>query len=94
MLTSTSDVTDRNQSVALHNSICASMPAIAGVVQGVMVLRDTAIQDMTLEQLLAVTKPKVEGSIYLNEIFQQNTLDFFVFFSSASSVIGNHGQAN
>jgi hybrid polyketide synthase/nonribosomal peptide synthetase ACE1 len=70
------------------------MPAIAGVAQGVMVLQDTAIQDMTLEQLLAVTNPKVQGSIHLNDLFQENTLEFFVFFSSASSVIGNHGQAN
>lgn len=70
------------------------MPAIAGVAQGVMVLQDTNIQDMTLEQLFAVTRPKVEGSIYLNDLFQEDTLEFFVFFSSASSVIGNHGQAN
>ncbi|RYP69621.1 hypothetical protein DL769_005241 [Monosporascus sp. CRB-8-3] len=91
---SPSDVTQREQVVALHAEICSSMPAIAGVAQGVMVLQDIAIQDMTLEQLLQVTKPKVEGSVYLNELFQENTLDFFVFFSSASSVIGNNGQAN
>ncbi|RYP25133.1 hypothetical protein DL765_000014 [Monosporascus sp. GIB2] len=88
------DVTQREQVVALHAEICSSMPAIAGVAQGAMVLQDIAIQNMTLEQLLQVTKPKVEGSIYLNELFQENTLDFFVFFSSASSVIGNNGQAN
>ncbi|KAF4631137.1 hypothetical protein G7Y89_g6997 [Cudoniella acicularis] len=91
---STCDVTHRDQVVALHAEICSSMPAIAGVAQGVMVLEDTGIQDMTLDQLLKVTKPKVEGSVYLNDLFQEKTLDFFVFFSSLSSVIGNHGQAN
>lgn len=70
------------------------MPAIGGVAQGAMVLEDVAIQNMTLDQLSRVTKPKVDGSIYLNELFQENTLDFFVFFSSVSSVVGNHGQAN
>ncbi|KAK5992615.1 Polyketide synthase-nonribosomal peptide synthetase TwmB [Cladobotryum mycophilum] len=88
------DVTQRDQIITLHAEICSSMPPIAGVAQGVMVLQDTAIQDMTLDQLLTVTRPKVEGSIYLNSLFQENTLDFFVFFSSASSVVGNHGQAN
>ncbi|KAI1372084.1 hypothetical protein F4677DRAFT_433407 [Hypoxylon crocopeplum] len=88
------DITQRDEVVALHAEICSSMPPIAGVAQGAMVLRDTAIQDMTLEQFLRVTKPKVDGSVYLNDLFQENTLDFFVFFSSASSIIGNHGQAN
>ncbi|KAI9695814.1 MAG: putative PKS/NRPS-like protein biosynthetic cluster [Bogoriella megaspora] len=88
------DVTQRDQVFALHDEIRSCMPIIAGVAQGAMVLEDTTIQNMTLEQLLAVTRPKVEGSMHLNDIFQENTLDFFVFFSSVSSVIGNHGQAN
>ncbi|KAK9426030.1 putative Ketosynthase family 3 (KS3) domain-containing protein [Seiridium unicorne] len=88
------DVTQRDQVFALHDEIRVCMPVIAGVVQGAMVLQDTTIQNMTLEQLLEVTRPKVEGSIHLNDIFQEYTLDFFVFLSSVSSVIGNHGQAN
>lgn len=70
------------------------MPPIAGVAQGVMILEDKALQDMTMDQLLTVTKPKVEGSIHLHNLFQDNTLDFFIFFSSVSTVVGNHGQAN
>ncbi|KAI0894504.1 hypothetical protein F4806DRAFT_471578 [Annulohypoxylon nitens] len=88
------DITHPGEVVALHAEICSSMPPIAGVAQGAMVLEDTAIRDMTLEQLLRATEPKVEGSLHLNDLFQENTLDFFVFFSSVSSVTGNHGQAN
>ncbi|KAI1467236.1 uncharacterized protein F4812DRAFT_465308 [Daldinia caldariorum] len=88
------DVTERREVVALYAEICSVMPEVAGVAQGAMVLQDVAIQDMTLEQLSAVAMPKVKGSIHLNEIFHENTLDFFVFFSSTGSVIGNHGQAN
>lgn len=80
--------------VELHSEICSSMQPIGGIAQGAMILEDVAIQDMTLEQLSRVTKPKVEGSIYLNDLFQEDTLDFFVFFSSVSSIVGNHGQAN
>ncbi|KAK7702439.1 putative PKS/NRPS-like protein biosynthetic cluster [Diaporthe eres] len=88
------DVTNESQVRALYQEVSSSMPPIAGVAQGVMVLEDTSLQDMTLDQLLAVTKPKVEGSIYLDRLFSDNVLDFFIFFSSVSTVVGNHGQAN
>ncbi|KAG6357467.1 hypothetical protein INS49_013344 [Diaporthe citri] len=88
------DVTNECQVRALYQEISSSMPPIAGVAQGVMVLEDTSLQDMTLDQLSAVTKPKVEGSIYLDRLFADNVLEFFIFFSSVSTVVGNHGQAN
>ncbi|KAF7865953.1 hypothetical protein EAF04_006117 [Stromatinia cepivora] len=88
------DVTIRRDVLALHQDICATMPPIAGVTQGSMVLEDTPIRDTTLENLLRGTRPKVEGSIHLNDIFQENTLDFFIFFSSVVSTIGRPGQAN
>lgn len=87
------DITRKSEVVILHSEICRSMPPIAGVAQGAMVLRDTNIRDMTLDQFFAVTTPKVEGSIHLNDLFQENTLDFFVFFSSVVSLVGNNGQA-
>lgn len=59
-----------------------------------VVLEDTAIRAMTLHNFLRCTKPKVEGSVHLNDLFQENTLDFFVFFSSIVSVIGRPGQGN
>ena len=59
-----------------------------------MVLEDTAIRAMTVDNLLRGTRPKVEGSVHLNDLFQENTLDFFVFFSSIVSVIGRPGQSN
>ncbi|KAI9157871.1 Polyketide synthase-nonribosomal peptide synthetase ACE1 [Paramyrothecium foliicola] len=88
------DVTSKEEVHTLYREICANMPPIAGVAQGSMVLDDTAIRDMTLENLLRGTKPKVEGSLHLNDLFQHPTLDFFVFFSSMVAIIGQPGQAN
>ncbi|KAI2620578.1 hypothetical protein GGR54DRAFT_105320 [Hypoxylon sp. NC1633] len=88
------DVTIKEQVVSVHREICNSMPPIIGVCQGSMVLEDTAIRDMTVENFLNGTRPKVEGSMHLDELFQENTLDFFVFFSSVVSTIGRPGQAN
>lgn len=59
-----------------------------------MVLHDTPTRDMSLQTLQQVLKPKVDGSRYLDELFPHDTLDFFIFFSSMTAVIGNMGQAN
>ncbi|RYP16090.1 hypothetical protein DL766_009227 [Monosporascus sp. MC13-8B] len=87
------DITKRNEVVALYTEISSTLPIIGGVAQGAMVLHDTAISEMSLETFQKVTQPKVEGSIHLNSLFQQDTLDFFVFFSSVSVVIGTPGQS-
>lgn len=49
---------------------------------------------MKFDHLQKVTKPKVEGSINLNRIFQDQKLDFFIFFSSVTSIVGTPGQAS
>ncbi|KAH7329713.1 beta-ketoacyl synthase domain-containing protein [Stachybotrys elegans] len=79
---------------ALYKDVSQSMPPIAGVAQGAMVLDDVAMRDMTLQQLTRVLGPKVDGSINLDRLFHDMPLDFFVFFSSLASVAGNLGQAN
>lgn len=87
-----SDITDKASLDALYDEICATMPPIAGVAQGAMVLDDMSIETMSLEALQKVTKPKVEGSIHLNEMFR-GRLDFFIFLSSISPVVGIPGQS-
>jgi hybrid polyketide synthase/nonribosomal peptide synthetase ACE1 len=59
-----------------------------------MVLEDTSFFDMSFETMDKVLRPKVLGSIYLDELFQNDDLDFFIFFSSLASVSGNRGQSN
>jgi len=59
-----------------------------------MVLEDTTIMDMSLDVMNKVLRPKVDGSKYLDELFQEDTLDFFIMFSSLATIFGNHGQSN
>jgi hypothetical protein len=59
-----------------------------------MVLHDVSVRNMTFDQLQSVVRPKVDGAIYLDRIFENTNLDFFVFTSSINTVIGNLGQAN
>lgn len=88
------DVTNEISLNEVHRNICEMLPPIVGVIHGAMVLRDASIRNMSFEQLTEVIRPKVNGSIYLDQIFRDIDLDFFVLTSSINTVIGNLGQAN
>ena len=90
-----SDITNREDVRNLYKQISASLPPIAGLSQGAMVLHDSLFPDVELDRVQKVVRPKVAGSIYLDEIFSDKTkpLDFFVFFSSVAYVTGNAGQS-
>ena len=87
------DITDRDSVRAVHKLITEEFPPIAGVAQGAMVLADTMFVDVDMERVQRVLKPKVDGSIYLEEIFAETRLEFFVFFSPMAYVTGSKGQS-
>ncbi|KAJ5683579.1 hypothetical protein N7462_006744 [Penicillium macrosclerotiorum] len=93
VLTKISDIADRGSVHATHRQIVEEMPPIGGVAQGAMVLQDTMFLDLDLPRLKNVLQPKVQGSILLDEIFSDNSLDFMIFFSSMAALTGNPGQA-
>jgi NADP-dependent 3-hydroxy acid dehydrogenase YdfG len=67
---------------------------IAGVINLSMVLKDIALSDMTFEDWMTAVEPKVNGTWNLHNATTSSTLDFFLLFSSYSSMIGQWGQAN
>ncbi|KAF5710356.1 polyketide synthase [Fusarium mundagurra] len=71
-----------------------TLPPVAGVCNGALVLKDQLFVKMEPEALSDVFAPKVDGPTHLSDIFSEPTLDFFVLFSSMSSVVGNAGQSN
>ncbi|KAK9439737.1 KR domain-containing protein [Metarhizium brunneum] len=78
----------------VQTAINSSVAPIRGVFHLAMVLRDSAMVDMTWEQWDAVTKPKVNGAWNLHLAFAERPLDFFWIASSLVSVIGHPGQGN
>ncbi|KAF4416988.1 polyketide synthase [Fusarium acutatum] len=88
------DVTNRDSLHACVDTIQKTLPPIAGVVNGAMVLRDALFENMSYETFMKVLSPKVLGSQLLDEMFYDNPLDFFIFFSSTTVVMGNSGQSN
>lgn len=93
-LTICRDATDRQSWIDLHAEIKRTLPQVGGIANGAMVLRDSFFLDMDLETIQTVLQPKADVSTYLDEIFNDTPLDFFVMFSSLAAVIGNRGQSN
>ncbi|KAI3401844.1 hypothetical protein diail_8222 [Diaporthe ilicicola] len=86
------DVTSRDSIRAVVKQIEAEMPPIGGVANGAMILKDSLFANQSHEVFLETLRPKVDGTRFLDEIFTDNDLDFFMCFSSLASVSGNMGQ--
>ncbi|KAL9121258.1 MAG: hypothetical protein Q9187_002183 [Circinaria calcarea] len=89
-----SDITDQAAVEAVVSEIRRTFPPIAGIAHGAMVLEDASFFDMSFETMEKVLRPKVQGCIHLNELFQEDSLDFFILFSSLAAISGNRGQSN
>ncbi|WP_268626491.1 SDR family NAD(P)-dependent oxidoreductase [Paenibacillus alvei] len=68
--------------------------AINGIIHAAGVVRDCALINKDRKQAEQVIHPKVYGTIFLDEVTRNETLDFFVMFSSLASVLGNSGQTD
>ncbi|KAK1998424.1 hybrid PKS-NRPS protein [Colletotrichum falcatum] len=88
------DVTDPNSVGRTCDTIGRTMAPVGGVVLGAMVLNDTLLENMPLETLQATMVPKVEGSRLVEDYFRDAPLDFFIFMSSMSAIVGIRGQSN
>lgn len=59
-----------------------------------MVQSNCYFSDLTYDALQEVLKPKVDGSVILDEVFSDDDLEFFFLFSSISAVVGQPFQSN
>lgn len=88
------DVTDRQALATLLSDIAATMPPLRGIIHAAAVINDGLIRTMDAQQLRSVLAPKVLGAYHLHELTATLSLDFFVLFSSATTLFGNPGQGN
>jgi NADPH:quinone reductase-like Zn-dependent oxidoreductase/aryl carrier-like protein len=71
-----------------------ALPPLRGVVHAAMVLEDALLTNLDDDRMDRVLAPKVGGTWNLHAQTLRRPLDFFVMFSSLSSVFGHAGQAN
>ena len=88
------DVTDREALATLLTNIATTMPPLKGIVHAATVINDGLIRTMDEEQIRSVLAPKVLGASHLHALTLETPLDFFILFSSATTLFGNPGQGN
>ena len=87
------DVSDADALKAAMSALDANMPPLRGIVHAAMVIEDALIRDMNGGQLHRVLAPKVTGALNLHDLTRDRSLDFFLLYSSATTLFGNPGQA-
>jgi 1-acyl-sn-glycerol-3-phosphate acyltransferase len=88
------DVGRREDVAELVGAVRGNIGPLRGIVHAAMVLDDGLLPQLDDERFERVLAPKVAGAWNLHELTATEPLDFFVSFSSISSLFGNVGQAN
>lgn len=71
-----------------------TMPPLRGIIHAAMVLKDKLLTDITIEDMTAVMDSKIKGAWLFHHHTRMIPLDFFVVFSSMTSLTGTRGQGN
>jgi acyl transferase domain-containing protein/NADPH:quinone reductase-like Zn-dependent oxidoreductase/acyl carrier protein/NADP-dependent 3-hydroxy acid dehydrogenase YdfG len=87
------DITDEAAVTGMLEAVRASGP-LKTVVHAAMVLDDALIENLTEERVRAVVAPKARAAAIFDRLTRQDALDHFILFSSATTLVGNPGQAN
>lgn len=88
----TGDVSNKKSLQKIIDSI--DKDSLKGVIHAAGTLQDGVISSLTWEQMQNVMDAKVSGAWNLHSQTQRFNLDFFILFSSISSVFGPTAQAN
>nr|AEU11005.1 NpnA [Nostoc sp. 152] len=88
------DVSEAAQMLEVLDKINSQLPPLRGIIHAAGVLDDGVLKQQSLERFRQVMAPKVSGAWNLHTLTQHLPLDFFVCFSSISSLFGSGGQGN
>jgi NADPH:quinone reductase-like Zn-dependent oxidoreductase/short-subunit dehydrogenase/acyl carrier protein len=90
----TADVGDEAQVVDVLDRIRAELPPLAGVAHLAGLLDDALLPQQTVERFRTTMQPKALGAWHLHRLTRKDELEFFIVYSSGTSVLGAPGQAN
>ncbi|RQR70197.1 type I polyketide synthase [Burkholderia sp. Bp9015] len=88
------DVTDAAAVDAMIAAIAARGTPLKGVLHSAMSIDDGLVRNLDDARMTAVLAPKVAGAWNLHRATLRLPLDLFVVYSSATTYLGNPGQAN
>jgi acyl transferase domain-containing protein/acyl carrier protein/ubiquinone/menaquinone biosynthesis C-methylase UbiE len=82
------DVADRGQMEALFERVRLSSVPLSGIIHAAADIQFCPLQGMSADALHATMRAKVQGSWLLHELSGGMALDFFVLFSSTTTLFG------
>lgn len=88
------DVSDLDRMRDIFAGIEQAGPPLRGIIHAAGVLGDGILLQQNTERFLAALQPKMEGAWVLHELSKELALDFFLLYSSVSSVLGSPGQGS
>jgi phthiocerol/phenolphthiocerol synthesis type-I polyketide synthase C len=90
----TADIADADQVAELMRRMRREMPPLGGIIHCAAVIQDSSLVNMTEANFHDVLRPKIAGAWNLHQETLDQKLDFFVMYSSATTLFGNEGQGN
>jgi phthiocerol/phenolphthiocerol synthesis type-I polyketide synthase C len=88
------DVGDREALRNVLAEIERDLPPLRGVLHAAAVFDDGLLLNQDAGRFERVIAPKARGAWHLHELTLDKPLDYFILYSSVTSVIGNPGQSN
>ena len=86
------DVSDETQLASALATARQTLAPIAGVIHAAAVIEDSLLQNLSPDTLHKVLAAKLQGGWLLDAQTRTDALDFFVLYSSATTLFGNPGQ--
>ena len=87
------DVTALNELQREFKQAVRQMPPIRGVIHCAMEIEDRALVNLDINSYGTSTAAKIQGAWNLYKLTESDRLDFYILYSSITSLIGPSGQA-
>lgn len=88
------DFSDSRDAERIIKTIKRQFGEINGVIHSAGVTHDALLIQKSKDEIQEVIAPKINGTVLLDSLLQTEPLDFFVMFSSSTSMYGNIGQTD
>ncbi|WPQ61780.1 SDR family NAD(P)-dependent oxidoreductase [Chitinophaga sancti] len=88
------DVCDRASMQAGIKAACEVLGPLNGVLHAAGIEGGGSIADKDFRSFMEVVHPKIRGTVVLDELLEQEVLDFVCYFSSSSAILGDFGTCD
>lgn len=88
------DVADPGTMMQAFRQLAESAPPLRGIVHAAAALSEAPIGRLDADQISAMLRPKVDGTLLLEQCALQHPIEFIVLFSSSTALLGASGLAH